>query len=378
MDIREITNKDEWEEFLENCTEKTFLHSWNWGEFSAKGGSASGGNSGKIWRFGAYNEKLLGVVLVLKISARRGTFLFIPHGPVVIDGLEPKDKEEILQLVLTNLQEIIKEEKIDFVRIAPIWERTKENINIFEDSAFRLAPIHMHPEVTWELDITQPEGQILANMRKTTRYLIKQAEKNSDIEIVKSTNIDDLKYFLPVYKETAKRHHFVVFSEKYLQTEFNIFAKDKQIGLFLGKYKGEVVSVALFVFWQGTCVYHHSGSLSKYNKIPVSYLLQWEAIKEAKNRGCKTYNFWGIAPFSAKAEKEISNFQFSISKEIQNDYETTINYLNKKHPWYGLSMFKMGFGGYRKEYVKTQDLVILPKYWLNYIIEVLRKHKRHL
>lgn len=340
MEIREIINKDEWESFLENCTEKTFLHSWNWGEFNLSQGF-------KTWRFGVYDGKLTAVVLILKIAARRGTFLFIPHGPVCIDGLETKDKQEILQLIINHLQEIIKEEKIDFVRIAPIWEATPENINIFEESSFRQAPIHMHPELTWELDITPPDEQILANMRKTTRYLIRQAEKNSDIEITKSTNIEDLKYFWPVYKTTAKRHKFVVFSEKYLQKEFEIFIKDKQILLFLGKYKGEVVSTALFVFWQNTCVYHHSGSLSKYNKIPVSYLLQWEAIKEAKNRGCKSYNFWGIAP-------------------------------RPSHPWAGLSLFKMGFGGYKKEYVKTQDLIISQKYWINYIIEVLRRKIRRL
>jgi len=349
MNIREITNKDEWEGFLENCTEKTFLHSWNWGEFNQAMGS-------KIWRFGAYNGKLLGIVLILKISAKRGTFLFIPHGPVVVDGIEEKDKKEILELVLNHLKDIIREEKISFIRVSPIWEKTEENINIFSNSAFRGAPIHMHPEVTWELNIAPTEDQILANMRKTTRYLIKQAEKNPDIEIIKSNNIEDLKLFWPVYKETAKRHNFVVFSEKYLETEFSIFAKDKQIILFLGKYKDEIVSVALFVFWQGTCVYHHSGSLSKYNKIPVSYLLQWNAIKEAKNRGCKTYNFWGIAP------------DIKIAKNAQDS----------KHPWAGLSLFKMGFGGYIKEYVKTQDLIILPKYWLNYIIEILRKKRRNL
>jgi len=349
MNIREITNKDEWESFLQDCTEKTFLHSWNWGEFNQAMGD-------KVWRFGAYNEKLIGVVLVLKISAKRGTFLFIPHGPVVMDGLEEKDKKEILGLVLNHLESITKEEKIDFIRIAPIWEKTPENENIFSDPAFRPSPIHMHPEVTWELDITPSEDQILANMRKTTRYLIRQAQKNPDIEIIKSTNPEDLKYFWPVYEETAKRHKFVVFSEKYLNAEFNIFVKDKQIELFIGKYKGEVVSVALFVFWQGQCVYHHSGSLSKYNKIPVSYLLQWEAIKEAKNRGCKAYNFWGIAP------------------EVTTETDAS----KSKHPWAGLSLFKMGFGGYRKDYVKTQDLVISPKYWLNYIIEVLRKHKRRL
>jgi lipid II:glycine glycyltransferase (peptidoglycan interpeptide bridge formation enzyme) len=349
MNIREITNKDEWGGFLENCTEKTFLQSWNWGEFNLAQGS-------KVWRLGAYNEKLLGVALVIKISARRGTFLFIPHGPVVADGLKEKDKREILELILQHLQEVIKEEKIDFIRVAPIWEQTPANTNIFSNSAFRQAPIHMHPEVTWELDITPSEDQILANMRKTTRYLIRQAQKNPDIEIIKSHNIEDLKFFWPVYQATAKRHKFVVFSEKYLNTEFNIFSKDKQIELFIGKYKDEVVSVALFVFWQGQCAYHHSGSLSKYNKIPVSYLLQWEAIKEAKSRGCKTYNFWGIAP------------------EIKNPEDIKVSL----HPWAGLSLFKMGFGGERKEYVKTQDLDVSPKYWLNYIIEVLRKHKRRL
>jgi lipid II:glycine glycyltransferase (peptidoglycan interpeptide bridge formation enzyme) len=84
--------------------------------------------------------------------------------------------------------------------------------------------------------------------------------------------------------------------------------------------------------------------------------LQWEAIKEAKSRGCKTYNFWGIAP------------------EIKNPEDIKVSL----HPWAGLSLFKMGFGGERKEYVKTQDLDVSPKYWLNYIIEVLRKHKRRL
>ena len=133
-------------------------------------------------------------------------------------------------------------------------------------------------------------------------------------------------------------------------------SKDKEILLFLGKNKGEVVSGAIFIFWQNMCFYHHSGSLSKYNKIPVSYLLQWEAIKEAKNRGCKTYNFWGIAP------------------GIENESDAQ----KSRHPWAGLSLFKMGFGGYKKEYVKTQDFIISSKYWLNYIIEIIRKRKRNL
>lgn len=343
MEIKEIQNKERWEEFLQNCAEKTFLHSWNWSEFNLAMGD-------KIWRFGVYNnEKLIGVILILKVSARRGTFLFVPHGPVLIDGLTAKDKKEAIELILNALADIAKDEKASFIRVSPIFLKNEESENIFVDLGFRHAPIHMHPEVTWELDVTVPEQELLTNMRKTTRYLIRQAEKNPDIEIIKSTNVNDLKLFWPVYRETAKRHHFVVFSEKYLETELNSFLPESQIMVFFGKYKGEVVSVAIFVFWQDVCFYHHSGSLSKYNKIPVSYLLQWEAIKEAKRRGCKTHNFWGIAPYE-----------------------------KPKHPWAGLSLFKMGFGGYKKEYVETQDFVISNKYWINYIIEKIRKHKRGL
>jgi len=350
MEIKEINNKEEWESFLLSCFEKTFLHSWNWGEFNTAMGE-------KIWRFGIYNsEKLIGAALIVKVSARRGIFLFIPHGPVIAEGLEIKDKKEILQLLLLEIENIAKEERASFIRVAPILARSEENINLFKDSVSREAPIHMHPEVTWELGITLQEEELLMDMRKTTRYLIRQAEKNPDIEIIKSSNIEDLRFFWPVYLKTAKRHRFVVFSKRYLEAEFNSFSGDKEILLFLGKYKKEVVSAAIFIFWQDMCFYHHSGSLSEYNKIPVSYLLQWEAIKEAKNRGCKTYNFWGIAP------------------GIENESDAQ----KSQHPWAGLSLFKMGFGGHRREYVKTQDFVISAKYWLSYIIEKIRKRKRNL
>jgi len=350
MNIKEINNREEWEGFLLQCTEKTFLHSWNWGEFNLKMGN-------KIWRLGAYeNERIIGVIFVYKVFARRGIFLFIPHGPVILDGLTTQDKKEILELFLIQIKNLAIQEGASFIRVSPIFSRNEENENIFLDLGFRQAPIHMHPEVTWELDITLPEEELLMNMRKTTRYLIRQAEKNKDIEILKSNNIEDLKLFWPVYKQTAKRHHFIVFSEKYLEAEVNSLIQDNQISIFLGKYKGQVVSAAIFVFWQDACFYHHAGSLSKYKKIPVSYLLQWEAIKEAKRRGCKIYNFWGIAP----------------------DIETEADAIKSKHPWAGLSLFKMGFGGYSKKYVKTQDFIISWRYWISYMIETIRRKKRNL
>jgi len=333
MEIREITNKEIWENFLKECKEKTFLQSWNWGEFQKMMGN-------KIWRIGVFeNSKLINLALIIKITAKRGTFLFLPH---LVLG-------EGLQILVNYSKALSREEKADFIRISPVLKRNEENIEIFKKLGFREAPIHIHPEVTWELDITPSEEELLMGMRKTTRYLIKQAQKLSDIRIEKSQNPEDIEKFNELYQTTVDRHHFTPFSLDYLKNEFLAFQPDDEISIFLGKYKDELVSSGIFIFWQGIGFYHHGASSLKYPKIPVSYLLLWKAIREAKNRGCKKFNFWGISPESQKS-----------------------------HPWYGLTLFKIGFGGYKKEYIKTQDLPLSKKYWLNLIIEKLRKTKRGL
>jgi len=333
FEIKEIEDKEIWENFLLGCEEKTFLQSWNWGEFNKMMGN-------KIWRLGIFeNSKLVNLILTIKIEAKRGTFLFIPH--LVSD--------KYLQVLVNYLKALLREEKADFIRISPVLKRNEENIKIFKDLGFRDSPIHMHPELTWELDIKKPEEELMSQMRKTTRYLIRQAQKNSDIKIEQSLELRDIEKFNQLYQKTVDRHHFVPFSLEYLKNEFLAFLPDNEVSVFLGKYKNDLVSGGIFIFWQGIGFYHHGASSQKYPKIPVSYSLLWGAIKEAKNRGCQKFNFWGISPEN-----------------------------QKNHPWYGLTLFKMGFGGYKKGYVKTQDFPISKKYWLNFVIERLRREKRGL
>ena len=77
MSIKEINNKEVWENFLSACAEKTFVNSWDWGEFQKKEGE-------RVWRFGVFDgENQIASASVVKIEAKRGTFLFVPHGPNV-------------------------------------------------------------------------------------------------------------------------------------------------------------------------------------------------------------------------------------------------------------------------------------------------------
>ena len=344
MIIKEITDKNEWEQFLEKCSQKSFLNSWNWGEFQIARGF-------KIWRLAIEDNSVLqATALIVKIKARRGTYLLIQHGPV-IESLDVGIKSKLFKLFIEELTKIGKNEGAIFVRMNPLWKRSQENNQLLKDIGLRVSPMHANAyDATWKLDVSLPEEDLLKNMRKTTRYLIRQAEKNPEIKIEKSEDIKDLAVYQELNRQVALRQKFVPFSDNYIKDEFEIFGKDGQSLLFFGKYKEEIVAGALIIFWQGTGYYHQAASLPKYAKLSIPYLLQWEAIKEAKKRGCSLYDFWGY-----------------VDPKI-----------NPHHPWAGPTLFKMGYGGEAYEYVHTQDYILSPKYWLTYIFEQLRKINRHL
>ena len=355
MEIKIIEDKETWEKFLEG-KEKTFLQSWNWGEFQKKLGE-------EIFRLSFFEEnKLLALSLVIRIRAKRGNFFLIPHGPILRENNFPL-KEKVLKSITLYLKNLSRE-RVNFLRIAPIFERNKENKRVFKELGYREAPLHIHPEITWLIDISKPEDEIFANFRKVHRNLIRRAQKEG-VSIEKSDSFQEVEKFNKIYQETAHRQKFVPFSEDYLKKEFESFNRDKQILIFTAKYQDQILSSAFIIFYDQTVYYHQGASI--HSKIPAPYLLQWAVIKEAKKRGCQRYNMWGVAPLNQKIYQ-----QEREKKEKINPYKI----FKRKHPWFGLSLFKTGFGGQAKFYLKSQDLPFNKKYFLNFIVEKSRKIKR--
>ncbi len=338
-DVTLVSDKAVWESFMRAEKPHSFLHSWKWGEHAQHTGS-------KIFRAGVYRgATLVAIAHFTKVVARRGSLILCPHGPLV---QKSGNEAEVLKALTDFAVRLAKDEQYDFVRFCPLAPATEANREMYRRLGFRDAPTHMHTELSWLLDITKPEETLLKEMRKTTRYLIKRMEKEG-VEITQSSDPRDMEKFSRIYEATVERQHFTPFSKKYLQEEFELFAKDDEAVFFFGSYKGELVAAAIIIFYNGQAFYHHSGSIQKFADINASYLLQWRVIQEAKRRGCTLYNFWGIAPDN-----------------------------KPRHAWVGLSRFKKGFGGYAEAYLHAQDKPLRPKYLLTYAIETVRRIRRRL
>ncbi len=334
--VKEIQNQKTWDNFYNQYGEETFLQSWEWGFLQESIGNIP-------LRLGVYDDKSLkAIVQVLKVKAQRGNFLFVPHGPLT------KTSSIYLKQILKYLHLIAKKEGYLHLRVAPILEKTSQNKSIFSKAGFKKAATHMHAENVWILDLAKSEEELLQSMRKTTRYLIRKAIKE-EVVIEKISDISALNKFWKVYEKTVERENFTPFSKEFIKKEFEAFNSTGNAIFLLGREKdsNKILAAALIIFNKKTGFYHQGASL--HSKVPVAYLLQWEAILEAKKRGCLYYNFWGIAPDE-----------------------------NPKHPWYGLTLFKKGFNGFQKDYLDTQDYIFSPLYYATYIYERLVKWKRNL
>jgi lipid II:glycine glycyltransferase (peptidoglycan interpeptide bridge formation enzyme) len=115
--------------------------------------------------------------------------------------------------------------------------------------------------------------------------------------------------------------------------------------------------------------YHHGASSSAHSKIPASYLLQWRAICDAKRRGDRVYNFWGIAP------QEPRDTSHEI-REGENTRSSKLEARSSKHPFSGVTLFKTGFGGEVMNLAHCMDVPLSSRYYLTRGIEMVRKWHR--
>lgn len=336
MKLKEITDKNDWNNWLLAQQPNTFLQSWEWGQVEAHDGA-------RPRYMGVFDGgDQVGAALFVTIKAKRGTFLLCPHGPILQDHVQVR---RALESVVSTMKEIAIREHAVALRIAPLHVSSSDNKGTFRQLGFTDAPLHIHSELTWILDISHTEDEILNGMRKTTRHAIQRAE-GAGVTVDVSRDSSDVRRFFPLYEATKTRHQFVPFSQSLLQSQVTEFLKQNHLYMVFARYEGNDVAAAIMVHFGDTVFYHHGASRVTPG-IPAAQLLHWKSIQEAKQRGATTYNFWGIAPDN-----------------------------NPHHPFAGITTFKKGFGGKSINYIHLQDLKLSYRYYFLWAVETLRKYRR--
>lgn len=314
--------------------------------------------------------EVVGICSAVVVSAKRGRHLAVLYGP---SAQMRNAKCEVrkgdtshfdirishfLQVLVEKMKEIAKEKNCAFIRMSPFWSSSDPGADVLKSLGFRPSPLHMLAEHVWYLDLEgKTQEDVLMGMRKTTRNLIRRAEREGVVVERSNDAVRDLPIFFELYEETRRRHHFVPYPEDFIRAQVKHFSESDECALYIARFNGEPVAASVHMIYGGETSYHHGASTAKYPKCFASYALQWKAIRDAISRGDNIYNFWGIAP-----GRRVENGKWKVE--------------SAKHPFAGVTTFKTGFGGQVLELVHCMDLPITSKYYLTWGFEVFRKWKR--
>ena len=172
-------------------------------------------------------------------------------------------------------------------------------------------------------------------MKPKTRYNTRLAEKKG----VTVRAWDDIEAFHKMMLVTGGRDGFGIHSLEYYKRAYELL-QPKGLGeILVAEYEGKPLA-ALFVARNGHRAYYLYGASTdeERNRMPT-YLLQWEAMKWAKARGCEEYDLWGVPD-----EDEVNS---RSQVKVRHD------------GLWGVYRFKRGFGGELKRAAQAIDQSII-------------------
>lgn len=327
-----IVSFAEWNQYLLRQTDAHLLQTGEWGELKSAFG----------WKPVRIVNGEAGVQVLFRKLPLGFTIGYIPKAAFSFQRLA------ISERLWREIDMVCRQNRAIFLKLEPdLWDDEKPGTWNLElgtwNLELRTSPHNIQPPRTIIVDIKGSEDEILACMKQKTRYNIRLAEKKG----VTVRTWEDIESFHEMMLVTGGRDGFGVHSLEYYRHAYELL-HPKQMGeLLLAEYEGKPLA-ALFVARSGKRAYYLYGASTdeERNRMPT-YLLQWEAMKWAKARGCKEYDLWGV-PDEEEATLE-ANFE-------------------KQHDGlWGVYRFKRGFGGELKRAAQAMDRVYNPLLYRPYL-----------
>jgi peptidoglycan pentaglycine glycine transferase (the first glycine) len=330
MEVRIITNRQQWNDFVAASDCCNITQSYEWGELINHLGAQSALRVGVVDTTGHLQAAIL--IIISTLPVLKWTYFYAPRGPIVDNPTSPA-----LTLLLNFVKAEAYHQRAMMLKVEPsISDENKHWSHSLQGRGFRPNPYATHIRHEWVLDIRPDEQTLLANMKEKWRYNIRLAMRKG-IQIRQGSSKDDLETFYRLYQTTSERDRFFIHKKTMYADIMRIFGTDGHAALFLAEYDGKAIAGTIVLTLGQWSWYMYGASSNEHRERMPNHLLQWKSIQWAKAQNCCYYNFRGIPEILAE-DQEL----------------------------WGVYLFKRGFGGYPLRFMQTHDLVYQPLLYETY------------
>lgn len=317
--------RDTWDTFITQHPAGHLLQSWAWGELKALSGWSPLRLA--LWQ----GNTIVAAAQILRRGAPHlplslAHLAYIPKGPV-LDWTHPQQSH----LFLTLLNTYLRKHGALTLQIEPGQEIGTPSADLILKQLQHLhaSPCRaIQPLRTIILDLAPDEQTLLTQMKEKWRYNIRLATRKGVTTRVASSP-DDVRAWYAIYQTTSERDQFGIHTLDYYLQFWKLLAGHTR--LLLAEANGTLLAGIFVSLFAGQATYLYGASSNEQRQLMPNYLLQWEAIRWAKQQGAHLYDFWGIP-------------------DTDNPDEAMA----------GVYRFKRGWGGRITQFIGGQEIVYRP------------------
>ncbi len=335
-------DRDAWQAFLAATASGDFLHDWGWATVAAHDGEPQ--ERFVLEEGGAF----VGIVAaqVRRLPIGRSVW-YVPHGPVIDYGNSAAAAR--LGAAVEGLREAAASRGALTVKLEPRLPADAPERTLFAGFGLRAAGGTVQVGQTRVVPLADDET-LIAGFDKDTRYAVRRAEREG-VEVSRVDDASDLSAIDRLHElvgETQRRAGFPMPGRQRYRLAWRALGGEGVASIFEARREGSLLASAMLVVEGDRSFYLFAGSKREGPGEPkrfATYALQWAMMRHARDCGVRLHDLWGVAPPGA----------------------------DETHPWYGVGLFKKGFGGREVVWAGTWDIVVSPKlYRLRNVLGALR------
>lgn len=295
----------EWNRIIAGLPGAHLLQTWEWGKVKSRVGWQA---LPCVWRDSpANNSRVCAAALVLEKTipivgmAARLRLHYVPKGPAW-DTADSALGERILD----DLQAFARRRGSIFLKIdpdvslgvgVPGQADAQEDAagSAFVESLHRRGWLFSNDQIQFRntvlVDLRPSLETILQQMKQKTRYNIHLAERKG--VRVRLGSPADFDWLYQSYAQTSVRDGFIIRDAAYYRAVWQAFLDGDMADFLIADVENQpVAALAMFSFAQRAYYLYGMSTANHRDKMP-NYLLQWQAISRARERGCSVYDLWG-------------------------------------------------------------------------------------
>jgi lipid II:glycine glycyltransferase (peptidoglycan interpeptide bridge formation enzyme) len=177
----------------------------------------------------------------------------------------------------------------------------------------------IQPEATVHVDLEPELQRLYDGFSKRVRRHIRKGERQLYTTAWNGTD-SQLDQWYRLYEQTSRREGFSLRPKSYIRDMLTAYNSERVYSrLFLCYQDDELTAGIIVLFAASQALYLYGASQRGEGIVSGSYVLQWQAIREAKAHGCRLYDLGGTAPLYTEAVHHLGGlnmFKTGFSSEI--------------------------------------------------------------